>query len=437
MGADSQQRVYYIQESLIHIIHMHQHQTIVNAQIRSFNLKACLSLLLIKFLLLSNSFGDVIGLGNIIFDIDDDGSGEAILDDTGLGIGTLSPSANLHVMGNAITTGTLVVGGNTNTSNSNLHIHGTISQGIQWVNAGTNTITSSIVLADSSDGDVSLTMPSNLSQGTSITIKRVNTSNNLTIQDSGANIESAITVTLGAGSLSYFNVLKSDEEWVVLDGNDFISNVDVASSNLFLWWSLDEASGNVSYDSSSAGRNGNLTNDLVFSGNTTTGPMSSALSWDDPDASVLYDDGNLPTTGYTYALWSRYNLGSEDTIVVEPSVEGSAGFVWASSNGLFHRSAFHLQSDNTTYVSAQLNSTLSANTWYHIAVSWDGSDLALYLNGVYESGNTVADWASGTNIEVTNPGINDDNQFAADDLRFFTKALSSGEIRALYNAGNP
>lgn len=399
---------------------------------RSFLLVACLLMALSV-----QSFAAVTGTsGNIVFDIDDNGTGEAILDGTGLGIGTLTPDANLHVMGNAITTGTLVVGGNTNPGSDNLRIQGTISQGVQWVSAGTNNINSSIVLADTSSGNVDLYLPNSLSLGTPITIKRTNTSNDVILRDSSANIESAITTTLGAGSLSYFKVFKTNDEWVILDGNDSITDVTVATANLFLWWGLNESSGNVSMDSSANGRSGNLTNELNFSGNTTSGPMKTALAWTDSDATVLSEGHTLPTTGYTYALWSRYNLGSEDTLSIEPNIEGSAGFVWASGNALYHRSAYHEETSGNI-ISTQLNSTLSANTWYHIAVSWDGSALSLYLNGIYESGNTAVDWSSGSNLEITNPGVNTSNEFAADDLRFFNKAISASEIRALYNAGNP
>ena len=405
--------------------------------LRTSGLRPTAVLVALLFLLATYSMADVVGTsGNISFDIDDDQANEAILDQTGLGIGTLTPTANLHVMGNSIISQSLIIGGSSNPGGSNLHIQGTLSMGVQLVGPGSNTINSSIVLANTSNGNISLTLPSNLPVGSSITLKRISTNNQLTLLDSGANIESAISVTLGQTNLPYLEIFKNNDEWVVLDGNDYSSNVEIASSNLFLWWPLDESSGNVSYDSSSSGRNGNLTNELVFSGNTTSGPMSNALTWTDPDAVSLYDDGNLPTTAYSYALWTQYDLGSEDTLSMDPIIEGSAGFVWASSNAFYHRSAFHKDASGN-FVSTQLNSTLSANTWYHIAVTWGGSNLSLYLNGVYESGNSVSDWASGTNLELTNPGLSDNNQVSADDLRFFSRALSAGEVRALHNAGNP
>lgn len=77
----------------------------------------------ILMLLCAPLWSDVIGTGGIRFDSDADGSPEAILNTTGLALGTSSPGAKVHVEGNAMLSGMVHVGGSTSPS-SNLELRG-------------------------------------------------------------------------------------------------------------------------------------------------------------------------------------------------------------------------------------------------------------------------------------------------------------------------
>ena len=94
--------------------------------------------------------------GTINFDVQSDGQTEMSLNTTGLGIG-VSPSANLHVVGNTIVSKKLFVGGSD--GSSNLNINGTLGYGLQTVSANATLADYSIVLADSSSDNLVLTLP--------------------------------------------------------------------------------------------------------------------------------------------------------------------------------------------------------------------------------------------------------------------------------------
>lgn len=382
---------------------------------------------------------DVKGLdGNIKFLPSLNGPKQMHLNSTGLAIGSnLSPSANLHVSGNGIVTQKVTVGGSQNASNSNLHIQGTISFAPQSVSSGNATINSSYVLADTSSGNVILNLPAlSESVGSQITIKRTHLNNQLYIATYGANVEGLTTLTLGSGNFQSITLINNGSSWYLLQNSENTGFQEIASSNLFLWWGLDESSGNVISDSSSNSRSGNLTNELLWSGNSISGPTDMGLLLSSSNVSALYDDGSLPTGGYSYALWSRYNYSSDATLIYEPYIDGAAGFIWASGNAFYHKSAYHQLADSS-YVSTGLSSSLSADSWYHVAVTWDGNDVSLYLNGEFQSGNTATTWMGASNIHLTNPGTHDDGKSRADDLRFYNKALTADEIKALYLAGQP
>jgi hypothetical protein len=375
--------------------------------------------------------------GNIYFDANSDSTPELTLNSTGLGIG-ISPAANLHVAaGNTLISDSLIVGGTSNPSSSNLHIHGTMGLLPDTFGAGGNAIARSLVLADTSAGNVTLILPDiSSSVGSLIVVKRTSLLNQLFISGAGNTIDASSTLAFMAGNLTSLTLFNGGSSWYLMSLSKNENPVETAASNLFLWWKLDESSGNTISDSSGLSRSGVLTHDHTFDDDSYEGAAATALHLDDPDDEGLYSGGNISSAAYSYALWAKYSAASSDTIRYEPEIEGTAGFVWASGNALFHKSAYH-QISGGSYVTTALTSELSADTWYHSAVTWTGSLLSLSLNGVSQSGNTAASWTGASNISLTNPGTTYDNELSSDDLRFFDTALSEDEIRSLFYAGNP
>lgn len=402
-----------------------------------------LSALLVSLPVLWSQFT---GPGQVDFDVNNDGNAEMTLAGNGLGVSTESPSTNLHVTGNTIITSSVIIGGNVNSSNSNLHVQGTIGFSNQSVSTGSHIVANtSMVFADTSSGNVTVQLPdAGANANLILTIKRTSDQNTLFLAGGGNYVEGFSTMEFPSGNYTSITLINNGDSWYILDFSDNLTNVleEVSTDNLVLWWKLDETSGNIVTDySSAANMSGNLTNSHLFAGNTTTGVLDNALILNDSEDTVLYEAAsNLSYRSYSYSLWAKYTANSSDAISTEPTIDGKAGFVWASSNQFYHMAAYH-QLDTGAYVSTniQSTSTLSANTWYHIAVSWDNAsdNLKLYLNGTYESGNVAATWMSGTNIVLTNPGTHSVSETTLDELRFFDKAIGPGEVEALYNAGNP
>ena len=384
--------------------------------------------------------------GTIDFDSNNDGMHEASLTTTGLAIGpNLTPSTNLHVQGNSIISESLVIGSVSNSSSSTVHIHGTIGYGMQTVNVGGNNITSSIVIVDTSLGNVNLGLPDMTnSVGTKITIKRISLDNTLYLSASGGNIDGNSTMIISSGNLSYFTFINTGSFWTLMDSSESVSSAEVAAANLFLWWHLNESSGNVIADSSSYGYTGNLSGNANFSGNSVSGIYGTALQLDDfetalsetDDSAIIQFSSSLPSAQYTYSHWFKYNHPSTQQQDYSFELEGSAGFVPSSSNVTYHKAAYHEVSSGN-YVSTALTSSLSANVWHHVAVRYDGSDLRLYLNGVFESNVAASGWTSGTNMSLENPGTYEDSVINYDQLRFYNTAITADEIQTLFYNGSP
>jgi len=159
-------------------------------------------------------------------------------------------------------------------------------------------------------------------------------------------------------------------------------------------------------------------------------------------------------TEITISAWINSNsIGADQTIF---------GTVWAASTAcvfdvdstgklrLFFRSG---SNPNPGFLVA--NTTLSADTWYHVAVtlSPNGSnmDCTFYLNGsidnttgaaqAYGQGTTaIASSGTGYNIGSTAIYVGSNYNFfngKIDEVAIFNRSLSSAEITTIYNSGVP
>jgi hypothetical protein len=374
--------------------------------------------------------------GTIFFDSEMDGIPEMTLSGNRLGIGTTQPSANLHVQGNGLITHSLIVGGSTNPSGSNLHIHGTIAHSPNTFTSGIHNLTTqSYVIADTSAGNVSLYLPSATENlGNSITIKRISTLNNLYLSGAGNLMDSYAYLRLVSGNLNSFELVSNGSHWYILGG----SHLENLREEEYLHWALDNNStGNTALDASGWLRHGTLTNHHQFSGNSFSGNLSTGLLLDEPGDAILYSSNSIPNSlGYSYAMWISANVASNATPEFPADLLGSAGFSWNSHSANLQHTAYHQLSDGSL-VLAHHNATLPANTPVHLGATWNGSTLQLYVNGVASGSNTAASsWKGGSQIISTHPGTYSSGNVLYDDIRFFNRGLSSHEILILKNLGS-
>jgi hypothetical protein len=90
------------------------------------------------------------------------------------------------------------------------------------------------------------------------------------------------------------------------------------------------------------------------------------------------------------------------------------------------------------------NTVLSTGKWYHVAATWDGSTVKIYLNGVLDNGTGTARTGSiGYDTQALNlggrSGSSNDDCFDGylDDVRIFNYALDQWEVKNLKSVGQP
>ncbi len=206
---------------------------------------------------------------------------------------------------------------------------------------------------------------------------------------------------------------------------------------LAAWWKLDETEGTEVADSSGHGHDGISHGSPAWL--PAAGRVGGALQFDGVDDYV--DTGwaaDLPT--YTVAAWIKSPAAPISLPVTSGPVHREKNFQinWNHGDDKF-RGAAGVRVGETWYAASfgQLN----ADTWYHLAATYDGESLKTYKDGILVTDNASASGTPDAETETLKFGrhATAEAYFAGtiDDVSIFTYALSADEIKALHAGKSP
>lgn len=372
--------------------------------------------------------------GTLGFDVDFNGQNEAILNQTGLGIG-VSPSTNLHVNGNAVVSQKLFIG--TNTGQSNLNLSGSFGMGFQTVSANTTLDSSSIIFADTSNDNILLTLPyAGNVMGRTYTIKKTSLSNAVWLSGGGNLIGDRNPIELSSStSLPTIKVISDGSQWHIM--NEMSVPTTIVADNLIGWWKMDETSGNTASDSSGGGIDLMIDNGSDFSGNGVSSVLGRTLTFNRSQGDAL-DASESPIAASsnisqgTLSAWIKTSDAGTNHrgIIVKQSAYGM--FLY---NNEFQIWDWSMASGNTSGVS------LNDDIWHHVAITFDSGVAdggSFYVDGAYVESftMTVNNQTNGLVIGAgNNPSTNQFFNGMIDDARVYNKILTPSEIQALYQIG--
>ncbi|MFH1884276.1 MAG: LamG domain-containing protein [Planctomycetota bacterium] len=184
------------------------------------------------------------------------------------------------------------------------------------------------------------------------------------------------------------------------------------------WWRFDEGSGTVAYDTSGNGNDGTFNGDPQW----VSGFIGGALEFDGEDDYVAIGDLDL-TGSFTLIFWMRPSSlpGEWHSVVMK---EYDYGFEFDGTNllGRVGNGAGGWGATVTTTISAPA-------IWYHAALTWNGSDLEMFIDASSVGQNT------GTHVSNNNPLLfgswNTSSEFfngIIDDVRIYDHVLSGVEV---------
>jgi PKD repeat protein len=200
-------------------------------------------------------------------------------------------------------------------------------------------------------------------------------------------------------------------------------------SGLVAAYSFDGGQGATAADVSGNGNTGTLTNATWSS----SGKYGGALAFDGSSSWVtVADSATLHLTGrMTLEAWVRPSaLGGWRTVVMKQQTGADVDYsLYADTARGAPATQAYTAGGNTAYGAA----AIPMNAWTHLAASWDGSTVRLYVNGSLVSSLAV----SGTLLASAGPlrigGNGVWGEFFAgliDEVRVYDRALSQSEIQA-------
>lgn len=200
------------------------------------------------------------------------------------------------------------------------------------------------------------------------------------------------------------------------------------ASGLVGAWGFDEASGSTTADSSGKGNAGTIANAT----RTTAGKFGGALTFNGTDAWVTVDDSaSLDlTTGMTVEGWVNPSAlsGSWRALAVKETATGLAWALYPAGDGGFPSGHAFTASEQW----ARGTAVLPLDTWSHVATTYDGTTIRVYVNG--EQVGTKAQ--SGPLVTSTGPlRFGGDAIWpewfkgSLDEIRVYDHALTAAEIQ--------
>ena len=199
----------------------------------------------------------------------------------------------------------------------------------------------------------------------------------------------------------------------------------------------------VTWDDQSA-----YNNDATLYGTIATASLSNGttvLSLDGVNDYIYPTNGfgDVLNTGFTYEVWARPGTSSNGSLLLETGQpvtttnwnDVQIGFVSNKINvGLFDPSSF-----TPNYITGP---TFSSNTWYNIVITYDGTTLTEYINGVSVGSNTgIKSNPSNTYLSLGRPGLATNYLGGANNYfkgyigvwRIWDGPLTSAQIISNYN----
>jgi uncharacterized protein YjdB len=219
----------------------------------------------------------------------------------------------------------------------------------------------------------------------------------------------------------------------ILLGLCFSVIMNATPAGLVAAYNFNEGSGSAVTDASGNGNTGTISGAAW----TTSGKFGGALSFNGTNSWITVNDAvSLDlTSGVTMEAWVKLSTvtGWQAIVIKERPAGLSYALYAANTDHNAAVAALHTSNDVNLYG----NSALAVNTWTHVAATYDGTTLRLYVNGVQVNSQAL----SGSIPVSPSPlRIGGDSVWGEylngviDEVRVYNRALSAAEIQTDMNA---
>jgi len=218
-----------------------------------------------------------------------------------------------------------------------------------------------------------------------------------------------------------------------------VTNCTAAAPGLVSWWPANAEAVDIV-----GGNNGSLLGGATY----VSGKVGPGFGFNGTDsyANISSSGALKPTGPFTFEAWIKYsgNPGAVSSYcIAAKGIDAEAAMDWALTVSANSRLRPHV-SVNGSWHYFDCNTPLSAGTWYHVALIYDGAHLQGYVNGALDGSANVlgsvqtsdAPLRIGAYAPVNGTGSKAFFTGSIDEVAFYNRNLSAGELLAIFNAGS-
>lgn len=247
----------------------------------------------------------------------------------------------------------------------------------------------------------------------------------------GSGVARTVTVTPAADQSGTTTITIIVSDGSLTTSKSFTISVSVPPTALVAAHSFDVPSG-TTLDLSGNGNTGTVRGAAW----TTSGRFGGALVFDGIDDSVTVPDADSLdlTTGMTVEAWAyptTQTLGVWRNVLIKEREAGEVYNLYANSDTMVP--AVSTVRRSGTFDELRGTTPVSANTWTHLAATYDDTTLRLFVNGIEVSSITLRGplLTSAGPLRIGGNGIRGEHfQGMIDEVRIYNRPLSPPEIQA-------
>ncbi len=223
------------------------------------------------------------------------------------------------------------------------------------------------------------------------------------------------------------------------DGKTLLQRALQWAGGLSGHWRLDETSGTTAADSSGKGNHGTLVGTTFATGSVSPGKLGNALQFNGSSRYITIPSASSlqPTGALTISAWingTAWGSGTDVDAILRKGEGNPNNYQLAVTNG---RLTLYL--DGNDGAGFQGNTVLQTGVWYHVAATWDGYEVRLYVNGDLDQAVAgVYAVGIGTDNRALYIGGRAGQDFfhgTIDDVRMLNYAAPPDEVNTFMKAG--
>lgn len=238
------------------------------------------------------------------------------------------------------------------------------------------------------------------------------------------------------GNETFVVNLTSPVNATILDNQGVVTITDddnTAIPGLVAAYGFNENTGTTTADASGNGHTGTIAGATW----TTAGRNGNALSFNGTTSMVsVADTALLDVTRVTLMAWVRPSaLGNWNTAIMKETTNGLAYALYAEDNVSRPAAYINVGANDR---SSNGTAALVTNTWAHLAMTFDGTAIRVYVNGVLVRTTNVSGSLITSNSPLRIGGNSIWGEFFAgviDDVRVYNRALTLAEVQTSMNTG--